>query len=127
MFKYLGRTIRNLGFQGDIWPILNQWAATNNYKLIESKLIESDQNSRTYQLANMPLSQRMLKIGSTNNGYVLEAWIKVRHIQRIGTLGLLAPSELRIEGGGIWRKISRMLAREEVNPLLASLGELPIS
>jgi hypothetical protein len=120
--KHSGRTIRNLGFQGDIWPILDQWAAANDYMLMGN-----DKNSRTYQLGIMPLSQRILKISLNGNGYVLEAWVKVRHMQRIGTLGPLMPSEFRIDGGGIWRKSNRKLAREEINPLLASLGELPIS
>ena len=122
MSKYSGRTIRNLDFQGDLWPILDQWAATNNYILIAS-----GQNSRTYQLGSMLLSQRMLKISFSGNGYVLEAWIKVRHTQRIGNLGLIMPSDLKIDGGGRWRKINRKLAREEINPFLASLGELPIN
>lgn len=118
MSKYKGRTTRALRFQGDIWPIVDQWAAQNGYKLVGT-----DQASRTYQRGvGFWVAPQMCRIGWSGAGYVLEAWVYLPLINRIFTLGLM-PAELIIEGSGFVGAVPRSKAKYQVNLFLQALGE----
>ena len=118
MSKYSGRTTRMLQFQGDIWPIVDQWAAQNKYKLVGT-----DQVSRTYQRGvGFWVAPQMCRIGWNGANFILESWVRIQLLNRIITLGLM-PSELIVEGGGAVGALPRNKAKQQVNMLLQSLGE----
>ena len=118
MSKYSGRTTQILRFQGDLWPIVDQWAQQNAYKLVGT-----DQASRTYQrgVGAMVLPQ-MLRLGWNGQDYVIEAWVHANTFNRVFTFGLM-PEEVIVHGGGFFAAIPRKKALQQVNLLLQALGE----
>lgn len=121
MSRYKGRTVRALNFRGDIWPIVASWAQSTGYKLVGG-----DYNSQTWQRGLGALvAPQMVKVSWDGSRYVLEAWVRINILNRIFALGLL-PSELIIDSGGLLAIVPRNKARDQVNQLLAMLGEPPI-
>lgn len=118
MSKYAGRTTRVLGFQGDIWPIVDQWAQQN-----ELNLVGTDEASRTYQRGvGFWVAPQMCRIGWNGNNYVLESWVRVNLLNRILTFGLM-PGEIIVEGDGFLAVIPRTKGKEKANLLMQALGE----
>ncbi len=117
-----GRTVREFTAGPEVWNILDQWARSTGYALIEQ-----DQSSRLYQRGTgMLVAQQRLKLSFLGNAYRLEAWVYVNLLNRIFTL-MLMPEELIIDSGGFVGVIPRSKAREQVNQLLQALGQTLIS
>lgn len=115
-----GRTVREFTAGPEVWTILDQWAQSTGYNLIEQ-----DQISRLYQRGTgLLVAQQRLKLSYLGNAYRLEAWVYVNLLNRIFTL-MLMPEELVIDSGGFLGAIPRNKAREQVNQLLQRLG-LPL-
>ena len=61
--------MRPLGFQGDIWPIVDSWARSNGYKLVGR-----DQINHTYQRGGGELvAPQLVRVSWDGSRYVLEA------------------------------------------------------
>ena len=105
----------------DIWPIVDQWAVENKYKLKGSAGAE-----RVYQKGTgLGVAPMMLKVRSENQETSMEAWVAANLLARIFSLFIL-PAEMGIESGGFRAVLPRSIARTAVNKLLAQLGQQPI-
>ncbi len=111
------RTTLTIPQNGDIWPIIDTWAAETGYKLKENRGSE-----RLYQKGTgFLVAPMMLKVVSSGGQATLEAWIRVGTFVRLMAL-FLVPSEMGIQSGGFKLVIPRKTARTAVNKLLPRLG-----
>jgi hypothetical protein len=118
MSKYKGRTTRKLNFQGDIWPIIDQWAQQNDFALVEE-----DEGSRIYQRGKgRGKPANMLRIGREDGIYLLEAWIRFGGWLWFSN-AMVFPREMIVDGGGAKARPARDKAKGPVNLLLQALGE----
>lgn len=116
------RTVRNFTVSLDTWPIVDRWARSERFILIEDL-----GDKRRYQKGNgwlvLPTKLEItLKDGSLH----LEVWVHGSLFNRIFTLFLL-PEEIAIESGGVRALIPRTVSRESVNRLLILLGQPSIN
>ncbi|MEW6555586.1 MAG: hypothetical protein AB1384_15035 [Actinomycetota bacterium] len=117
-----GRTVRDFTAGAEFWHILDGWARQTGYALIAY-----DQVSRLYQRGEgFLVAPQRLQASYTGTGYHLEAYVWVPLFTRVFTL-MLMPEELRIDSGGFTGSIPRSKARNQVNLLLAALGQPPIT
>ncbi|MEW6360881.1 MAG: hypothetical protein ACK42A_01385 [Pyrinomonadaceae bacterium] len=116
------RTLRDFTVPADIWPLVEKWAETEGFKLIES----SDER-RFYQKGDgVIVSSTRLVITRNGDKVKLETWLESNLFTRLFTL-FLAPRELALEPGGIALAVPRSIARDAVNRLLIKLGQPLIS
>ena len=70
------RTTRDFKFEGDIWPIVEDWA-----KMTRFKLKESSKTRKLYVKSwGIAIDSMMLEIKKTEEKIRLEAWVKVTPI-----------------------------------------------
>ena len=116
-----GRTTRTFDYNGDVWPLIDQWAAANKYKSIENA-----QNSRTYTrrvwFLLTPLIS-MVKITRNGQTCTLESWSR---FSKITIPGLFPHDDLSVEGERMSLGIPRHKMKIMTNELLESLGGPPI-
>lgn len=112
------RTTLQFTFQDDIWPIVDQWAQLNGYKL---KI--SNGEDRTYQKGTgFLVAPMMLRIVKEGENITLEAWAYANIVVRIMALFMI-PEEMHINPGGFRMSIPRKIARDAVNKLLKTIGQ----
>jgi hypothetical protein len=106
---------------GNIWPQVEPWAASNGFNLKSSSGTE-----RLYQKGTgFLVAPMMLSIGQTDGKIVLEAWVRCNLFIRLSSLFILPP-EMGIQSGGFKAVLPRSIARNAVNVLLQQLGQPPI-
>lgn len=112
------RTIRDFSVPRSVWPVVERWAKTEGFNLIEDL-----GEKRRYQKGNGWLVlPTKLEITQTESGVHLEVWVHGSQFNRILTLFLL-PEEITIESGGIRALIPRSISRDSVNRLLIQLTQ----
>ncbi len=112
------RTIRDFSVPTSIWPVVERWALTEGFRLIEDQ-----SEKRRYQKGNGWLVlPTKLEITQSDSGVHLEVWVYGSTFNRIFTLFLL-PEEIAIESGGVRALIPRSVSRDSVNRLLIHLGQ----
>ena len=118
MSKLKGRTRRTLRFQGDIWPIVDQWAQENGFELAEQ-----DESSRIYQRGKgRGAPAKVCRIGREGNSYFLEAWLGFGTFLFVDN-SFVFPREMKVDGGGMRARPARDKGKKLVNLLLVALGE----
>lgn len=111
------RTVIKFHYNGNIWPIIEQWVLEH-----ELNLESSGENERTYQGGSSIFgTQIVIKVISNNYGTVLEAWVPFGFQRLLNPL--LIPAEMALESGGITGVQQRRNARKMVNKLLEKLGQ----
>ncbi len=116
------RTTLSFPQSGDLWPVVEAWAAENGYKLKENQGAERlYQNGMGFLRAPM-----MLKVATVQDQTHLEAWIRVGLFVRFFALFII-PSEMGIHSGGFKLVLPRKIARTAVNKLLVRLGQPEIA
>ena len=124
MRRFKGRTTREFQLSENVWGILDRWAGMKKYKLVNQ-----DENSRTYRRRGFRTTVMIPKvqITSTGSNYRLEAWMTVRSIWRFFP-ALMFPRELVIDVksfwiGWDWHPLdSRYIASKDVNALIQMLN-----
>lgn len=115
------RTTYQFTFDGEIWPIIEQWAHLNGYKL---KIANGE--DRTFQKGTgFLVAPMMLRVVKEGSNITFEAWAYANIFVRIGALFMI-PEEMHINPGGFRMSIPRKIARDAVNRLLNTLGQPPI-
>lgn len=113
-----GRTTRTFENEGDVWSSLEKWAEANKYRIVES-----DQNSRTYTrrvwLLLNPLVS-IVEVTRSGQTYTLESWAKFSKLTIFGWL--MGSKELKLEGSKMMLGIPRYKMKMMTNELLESLG-----
>jgi hypothetical protein len=105
----------------DIWPVVDRWAALNNFKVTQAVGFERVyQKGRGFLVAPM-----MVAIRQTGAGVGLDAWVRFSFFVRLMSFFILPP-EMGIQSGGWKGVVPRSLARTAVNELLMQLRQLPI-
>ncbi len=116
------RTTIHFRYNGEIWPIVEDWAGRNGYRLKES-----GPGERTYQKGiGFLVAPMMLKVRSDNEETVIDAWVRVNVLIRLMGLFLI-PAEMGIESGGLKLAAPRSIARKAVNKLLEELEQPQIA
>lgn len=101
------------------WAVIDQWAATESYKLQSSSSTE-----RLYQKGTgFLVAPMMLHFRQDGAQTVMQGWIRANLLVRAFALFLL-PAEMGIESGGFKAMLPRKIARTAINKLLAHL-QLP--
>jgi hypothetical protein len=111
------RTILDFDYQGDLWPVVDDWARANGYK---QKAAAGE--TRVYQRGiGFWVAPQMLHLEKRNGQVHLEAWIRAGLFVRFLSLFIL-PAEIHIGPGGFKAALPRKMARDKVNQLLQQLG-----
>ncbi|MCP5468721.1 MAG: hypothetical protein H7A32_05585 [Deltaproteobacteria bacterium] len=111
------RTYIDFEYPNTLWPLVDQWAKDNKFRLITS-----NETTRRYQRGHgFWTAPMMIEINQNQNQYKLQAWIPCNLLVRIASLFIL-PSEMGIRSGGFRSVLPRRIARNAVNKLLASLN-----
>ncbi|HQZ95809.1 MAG TPA: hypothetical protein PLP21_05790 [Pyrinomonadaceae bacterium] len=116
------RTIRDFKVPTDIWPVVERWAQSEGFRLLD----ESG-NKRRYQKGHgLLIFPTRLEISQEDGNVHLEAWVHGSIINRVMSLFLLA-EETNIDSGGFRAIIPRSIARDSVNRLMINLAQPLIS
>jgi hypothetical protein len=116
------RTTKSFSYNTDIWPVVDNWAKENSYRMKENS-----GSTRLYQKGRgFLVAPMMLKLTQQNGEVTLTAWIRVNTLVRLMGLFLI-PSEMGIESGGIKLVAPRKIARSAVNKLLTQCQQSAIS
>ena len=117
-----GRTTREFSTTLNVWQAVEGWATEKGYRPAGAEEL-----ARTYQRGTgFMVAPQMLRVSWTGHAWLLEAWIRVPWFNRIFTLWLM-PEEIVVEKGGFVAVIPRDRSRNDVNELLAALGQPPIT
>lgn len=117
------RTVRDFQVPLDVWRFVDEWAAAENFEIINS-----GERSRVYRKLLGPLSPSAHVEISENEGSVhLEAWLAnsapVRALRFFSI-----PPELGVESNGTNAlAVARAVARDRINRLFVKLGQPLIS
>lgn len=112
------RTVRNFTVSLDVWPIVERWAKTEGFVLVEDL-----GETRRYQKGNgWIVLPTKLEVTLKDSSVHMEVWVYGSIFNRIFTLFML-PEEITIESGGVRALIPRTVSRESVNRLLTLLGQ----
>lgn len=112
------RTVRDFAFTGDLWSIVDSWAAQNGYNQKQG-----DAARRLYQKGTgFLVAPMMLELRHDAGQVHLEAWTRFNLFARLGSFFIL-PDEMGIESGGFRAVVPRNIARGAVNKLLPQLGQ----
>lgn len=116
------RTVLDFRLQADPWFAIDTWALQSDYQFTQGSGL-----SRLYQKGTgFLVAPMMLQLQQTGDQMHLEAWIRGTLFARIGSLFIL-PAEMGIESGGFRGVLPRGMARGDINVLLNSLGQPPIT
>jgi hypothetical protein len=106
----------------DVWQIINAWAESEQFTLIESQ-----DNRRLYQKGRNVMDYPvLLEISQSNGKFHMETWVQAGVFDRTRAM-FLVPSEMGIESGGLQMVLPRRNARQAINKLLAQLEQPLIS
>jgi hypothetical protein len=115
------RTVRNFPHRGDLWPIVESWAAEAGF--IER---EREPDRRLYRKGGRFLMPpTYLEIRHEQGEVTLEGWVKADVFLILNFLTGQKP-EAPLESGGLAASVPRRRARKAINPLLKRLGQKPI-
>ncbi len=116
------RTILDFSFHGDLYPILEKWAAENSFATREGEngAIECQRGG------GMMMCPVLLQVKQSGRSVHLETWLQVDLLTEFITL-FNAPAQSAIDSSTklLWRE--KDLARLYVNKLLKELDQPPIS
>lgn len=116
------RSRRDFSYAGEIWPILESWAAQSGF--IER---EKTPNRRLYQKrGGLLMAPAFLAVRQDGGKVILEAWVKADAFIILSFLAGQTP-EMAIGSGGLTAAVPRKRARAAINPLLERLGQPPIT
>lgn len=105
----------------DIWPVVDRWAAVNNYKVTQTNGFE-----RLYQKGTgFLVAPMMVAVRQTNGTVGLDAWVRFGFFVRLMSFFILPP-EIGVQSGGYKAIVPRSLARAAFNELLMQLRQLPV-
>ena len=111
-------TLIRFRYDGDIWPVVEEWASEHHYWLRGS-----NGDERTYQKGTgILVAPMMLRVRKRDQETELEAWIRVCKFVRMRSLFIL-PREMGIESGDFRAVAPRRIARKAVSELLGQLGQ----
>jgi hypothetical protein len=116
------RTVRDFPYTGDVWPLIESWAAQTGF-------VELDKSSirRLYRKGGgLLMAPAFLEIRHEGGRVALEAWVKADFFLILSVLAGQKP-ETAIESGGLTAALPRKRAREAINELLSRLGQQPIA
>src|SRR5690348_9173647 len=89
------RAIRDFQANGDVWSTVDDWVASQSYKVVEES-----PNRRAYKKGSgFFAGARAVEIETTGEQVHLEAWVIGNLPARVLSLGIL-PAEVTIESGG---------------------------
>ena len=115
------RTVREFTYRGDLWQVVDDWAAESGFTLVEQ-----EEASRVYSKGRwLVLAPTHLEIRQDGERVVLQTWLKANFYM---TMSLFTgkPPEGGLESGGLTAWVQRKRAREAVNRLLVKLGQQTI-
>ena len=115
------RTILDFSFNGNVFPILEKWAAENSFNTrngVEGT-IECQRGG------GVMMTPVLLQIRQTGNNIHLETWLQVDILTEFITL-FNAPAQSAIDSSAklLWRE--KEIARLYINKFLKELGQPPI-
>jgi len=116
------RTVLDFRLQGDPWSTIDMWALQSDYQLKQG----SGPNRLYQKGTGFLVAPMMVQLQQVDGQLHLEAWIRGTLFARIGSFFII-PAEMGIESGGFRAIIPRGIARGNVNALLNSLGQPPIT
>ena len=115
------RTILDFSFKGDVYPILEKWAAENSFSTRNGAegAIECQRGG------GVLMCPVLLKIKQNGSSIHMETWLQVDILTEFTTL-FNAPAQSAIDSSAklLWRE--REIARLYVNKFLKELGQPPI-
>ena len=112
------RTIRDFSVPADIWPMVDAWASSENFRLIDD-----NGTKRSYQKGfGLMILPTKLEISQADGNVHLEAWIYASTLNRVFSLFMM-PEEMTLESGGVRGIIPRSISRDQVNRLMIQLGQ----
>ncbi|NIQ94842.1 MAG: hypothetical protein GWO11_03750 [Desulfuromonadales bacterium] len=115
------RTTREFIFNGDLWPLVDRWAAEAGFKTVAK-----EKNRRLFQRGiPVVMAPTMVEVRRRKAEVGLQAWVKADPYLVIAVLTGKKP-EMGIESGGMTALLPRRRARRAVNALLEALGEEPV-
>lgn len=118
------RTIRTFTYDDDVFEVVDRWAHTEGYGLVEANGTHRlYQKSRGFHQLILPPMK--LEVRQNGSEIGLEAWVRSRTLWQLYGL-FLSPAEIGLESGGIQMWVPRRVARNAVNQLLKELGQPPI-
>lgn len=115
------RTTREFVFNGDLWPLVDEWAAEAGFKTVVK-----EKNRRLFQ-RGLPLlvAPAVVEVRKRKAKVSLHAWVKADPYLILAVL-TGKKAEMGIESGGMTAMLPRRRARHAVNVLLSKLGEEPV-
>jgi hypothetical protein len=117
-----GRTVRNFTYHGDLWPLVDIWAAETGFRLLHGET-----SRRVYRKGKwLLMAPAFLEIRHEQGGVTIEAWVKADLFLVLSMLKGEKP-ETGIESGGLTASVPRKRARQAVNKLLMGLNQKPIA
>lgn len=117
-----GRTIRSFIYHGDLWPLVDAWAAETGFGLLHGET-----SRRVYRKGKWFLmAPAFLEIRREQGRVTIETWVKADLFLVLSILKGKKP-ETGIESGGLTASVPRKRAREAVNLLLRRLNQKPIA
>jgi hypothetical protein len=116
-----GRTVRNFTYHGDLWPLVDIWAAETGFRLLHGET-----SRRVYRKGKwLLMAPAFLEIRHEQGRVMIETWVKADLFLVLSILKGKEP-ETGIESGGLTASVPRKRAREAVNKLLKRLNQKPI-
>lgn len=107
---------------GDPWPAILEWAQNTKYR----PLTRGEGSAHFQKGLGFWVAPQNLFVEVTPESVRLEAWISAGMFVRAMSLCIL-PAEITIESGGFTAALPRKMARKDVNRLLETLGQPPLS
>ena len=112
------RAIRDFDVSGDLWSVVDAWAPSHGYRVVEQQ-----DDHRVYEKGTGVLTgARVVALDKSGSSVHLEACVTANFLARLSSLFIL-PKEMTIESGGAKGVLPRKLGRNEVNDLLTQLGQ----
>ena len=106
----MAKTSAQFKYAGNIWPLVEKWAAENNYAL--GKIGESN---RLYLRENIEAGARIsVAISQVDENVRVNAWFSD-----------MLRKELEIDSPSLYAALPRKEALAEIQKLLAALGAIP--
>ena len=116
------RAIRAFPTAGDPSAIVDRWAASQGYHLVEQ-----DGSRRVYRKGTgFLVAARKVEITAVGGELRVEAYVAANVVAR-AFAWFLIPAEITVEPGGVQAVIPRNMGRAEMNALLQELNQPPIA
>lgn len=113
-----GRTVREFNYKGDLWALVDGWAAETGFKLQQQ-----EESWRRYRKGGwLLMAPAFLEIRQDRGKVKLEAWVKADFFLVVSLL-TGKKAETGIEPGGLTAAVPRKRARADLNLLLQRLGQ----